>query len=130
MTVETTADIAGQMRRLSDLCDKGVSALRQAAEEAAHAEQAYRQVKARCWVESAQLVHPETGKPETAGAREAWVDGESSDARLGRDLAEGMQRAALEALRTRRQQLSALQSWLAAERAEIQMATYGPEMTP
>lgn len=124
----TPAEMAAEMRRLSENCDKGVAALRTAADEAASAEHAYRHARARAWIESAELVHPVTGKPETAGAREAWVDGQCADARLGRDTAEGMRQAALEALRTRRQQLSALQSLLAAERAEVQMATYGPEM--
>ena len=124
------SDAAAEIRRLSALADKGVPALREAADEAANAEHAYRRTKARCWAESATLTHPETGKPETAGAREAWVDGQCADARMGRDIAEGMRQAALEALRTRRQQLSALQSLLAADRAEAQIAAYHPEVTP
>lgn len=127
---EMAADIGAEMRRLSRLADQGVDALRRAADDAAKAEHMYRLAKARAWVESSQLENPVTGKPETAGAREAWVNGETADARLGRDTAEALRLASLEALRTRRQQLSALQSWLAAERAEIQLATYAPEMTP
>lgn len=125
-----TATIASEMRRLSELCDKGVTALRQAADDVAKAEHMYRHAKARAWVESAALVHPETGKPESAAAREAWVNGQCADARLGRDTAEAARLAVIEALRTRRQQMSALQSWLAAERAEAQIASYAPQVTP
>lgn len=123
------SDAAGEMRRLSALADRGVTALREAADEWAHAEHAYRSLKAKKWIESATLT-TEAGKPESVGARQAWVDGECATARLGRDIADGMRQAALEALRTRRQQLSALQSLLAADRAEAQIAAFQPEMVP
>ena len=105
-------DLAQEARRLSVLIDRGVDALRIAAEEVARAENAYRHAKARAWV---------TAKGELAKEREADVDATTADLRLARDLAEGKRQAALEALRSRRTQLSALQSILAATRSEMEM---------
>lgn len=116
-----TPDDAAEMRRLCDLIDRGVAALREAASEYAHAENAYRHAKARAWT-----LAP-TG---TVSERGAWVDGETADARLGRDLAEGQKVAAVEALRSRRAQLSAWQTAMTAERAEAEFARTTPRSTP
>lgn len=66
----------------------------------------------------------------TAKAKEAWVDAESADLRLTRDLAEAEKLAALEALRSRRQQLSSIQTIVNAERVEAEFARVGPERGP
>ena len=105
-----------ELRRLSRLIDKGLEALRDQATEFARCEQAYRQAKATAWIEA----------PEgTVDAKKAWVEGRTSDARYARDLADGLRQAALEAVRSRRGQLSAWQSWMAAERAEAEFARTG-----
>lgn len=110
-------DMAEEMARLSRLLDQGLQALRDQAREVAESEQAYRRLKAEAWLQA----------PEgTVSERSAWVDGKTADARFARDLAEGMRTAALEAVRSRRTQVSALQSLLAAHRAEADFARTGP----
>ena len=110
-------EMADELRRLSRLLDQGLAALRDQAQELADAEDEYRQAVAVAWVQA-----PEGTVPE----REAWVNGQTSKMRRRRDLAEGMRQAALEAVRSRRTQVSALQSLLAAERAEAEFARTGP----
>ena len=115
------AELAAEVRRLSERIDAGVQALHAAAHQSAHAEHAYRLEKARQWLQVRDGTVPE---------RQAQVDGECADLRLRRDLAEGERMAALEALRSRRTQLSAVQSIAAAHRAEAEHARYGPQDTP
>lgn len=113
----THADMADELRRLSRLLDQGLAALRDQARELADAEHDYRRCKAAAWVSA-----PEGTVPE----REAWVNGQTADQRHRRDLADGLRQAALEAVRSRRTQLSACQSLLAADRAETEFAARGP----
>jgi len=98
-----------ELFRLSALIDSGITALRDAANEAAHAEHDYRKAKAIAWTQAPQGTVP---------VREAWVESETADQRLRLDLAEGQKQAALEAVRSRRQQLSGIQSLLAAHKEE------------
>lgn len=107
------SDLVHEARRLSSLIDAGVKALHESARSLADAEHAYRRAKAEAWV----MV-----KGELAKDREAQVDAAVADLRRERDLCEGQRLAALEALRSRRTQLSALQSILAATRSEIELA--------
>lgn len=115
----TPDEAAAEMRRLSDLIDKGVRALSEAAVEKANAEHAYRLARGRAWVELA-------GEQMLAKEKEDQVNAQTADARLGRDIAEGAEKAALEAQRSRRQQLSALQTWMNGQRAEAEFARTGP----
>lgn len=115
------ADAAKEMRRLSRQIDGGIDVLREQARELAEAEHDYRKSRAVAWVES----------PEgTVAEREAWVDGRTAEARRRRDLADHMTRAALESVRSRRTQVSALQSLLNAEREEMSFARVGPQEGP
>ena len=109
--------MVAEARRLSGLIDKGVQALRTAAQDAATAEQAYRQARANAWL----TVDREA---TTAREREDVVNSVTSGERAERDLAEGERQAALEALRSRRTQLSALQSILSAMRADQEFHTF------
>ncbi len=111
-------EYADEMRRLSRLLDSGLEVLRDQAHEVAEAEHEYRKGVALAWPES-----PEGTVPE----REAWVAGQCAVLRRRRDLAEHMSRAALESVRARRGQLSALQSLLAAHRAEAEFVRTGQE---
>lgn len=114
-------DIAGltaELLRLSKLLDDALSYLRRSTAEYADAEHAYRQGKARAWLDQREGTVPE---------REAWVNGLTADLRRKRDLAEGMRQAALEAVRSRRAQLSALQTIAGAAREEAMLARTGPE---
>jgi hypothetical protein len=104
-------EIADEMARLSRLLDQGLAALRDQARELAEAEREYRRAKAQAWV---------TAPEGTVPQREAFVNGVTADLRYVRDLADGMRSAALEAVRSRRTQVSALQSLLAAHRAEAE----------
>ena len=114
----TPDEIADEMRKLSHLLDGGLAMLREQAVVLADAEATYRQAKARAWVEA----------PDgTAAAKAAYVDGITADLRRARDIADGVRLAALEAVRSRRTQVSALQSLLAAHRAEAEFARTGPE---
>lgn len=101
-------DLVAEARRLSDLLDRGVAALRDAATAYAEAEHAYRLGAAKAY-----LAHGGT-IPE----REAAVYIEVGELKRQRDIAEGLKLAAMEAIRSRRTQLSALQSILAAHREE------------
>lgn len=114
-----STDLTTEMLRLSKLLDDALAYLRRSSEEYADAEHVYREAKARAWVEA----------PEgTVMAREAWVNGTTAAIRRRRDLADGMRQAALEAVRSRRAQLSALQTIANANREEAALARTGPEL--
>jgi hypothetical protein len=106
------AEAEAEVRRLSGLLDAGLEILRSAAEDVARAEQKYRKARAQAWV---------TNTTGTAGFRESQVDGQTADLRYKRDVAEGMRRAALESVRSRSTQLSAVQTLLNAYRAEANL---------
>lgn len=106
-----------EVSRLSTLIDEGIKALTNFARETAEAEHDYRKAKAIAW---------QTAPPGTVPMREAWVDSETAEQRRRLDLAEGSRSAALEAVRSRRQQLSAVQSLLAAYKAEADFNRTAP----
>jgi hypothetical protein len=114
MEIET---LTAEAMRLSALLDKGILALRDAAVVYAHAEHAYREKKSMAYLET------ESG---TVAEREAHVYAIMGEHRLARDLADGERMAALEAVRSRRTQLSAVQSLLAAHKSEADFARTGP----
>jgi len=116
----TLAELVAEANRLSRKIDAGVKALSQAARKAAEAEMDYRQAKSVAWVQQDAGTVPE---------RQAHVDAKVSQQRFARDLAEGERLTALEALRSRRAQLSALQSVAAAWRAEAENGRYGIEVS-
>lgn len=118
---------AEEMVRLSRLVDKGVEALAGQVRAYAQAERDYRLAKAQAWVEAPR---DHDDRRITVPEREAWVNARTADERHLRDVAEGLKQTALEAVRSRRQQLSSWQSLLAAEREEMTFAKYGPETTP
>lgn len=112
-----------EAQRLSHLIDAGIEALREQSKALAVAENAYRKSKAEAWVKVPRDGADDKGQRNwTAGRREAWVDSETADLRMTRDIAEGMRQAALEAVRARRTQISVLQSLLSAEKAEMELA--------
>lgn len=115
-------DYAAEMNRLSGLLDDALAYMRRQTVELANAEETYRQDKAAAWLRVDR-------EGTTAAEREAIVNGVTAEARKARDLAEGMRQAALEAVRSRRTQISALQSLLNADRAEAEISNYGPEAT-
>lgn len=110
MDLET---LTAEAWRLSQLLDKGVAALHEAAMTYAEAEHEYRARKAMAYLET------ESG---TVAEREAHVYALVGEFRRDRDLADGQRLAALEAVRSRRAQLSAVQSVLSAYRSEAELA--------
>lgn len=104
--------------RLSVLLDNGIESLRKYSVEMAHAEHALRVAVAKAWIDAPKGTVPQ---------REAWVEAETADQKLTLDLAESGRYTALEAVRSRRTQLSVLQSVLAAHRSEAELGRYGIE---
>lgn len=109
-------EMTAEMYRLSRLLDAGLDFMRENAAELAEAEHDYRLARASAW-----------GRVEgTAKEREDHVNALTAVQRKRRDTAEHMRQAALESVRSRRTQVSALQSLLNAHRAEAEIDTYGP----
>ena len=106
------ADMSDEMHRLSRLLDRGVAELRTQAGLLANAEHAYRRAKSVAWTKAPDGM--------LAAERGDWVASATADERRVRDLADGVRGAALEAVRSRRTQISALQSLLAAHKAEAE----------
>jgi hypothetical protein len=112
-----------EFTRLSGLLEQGLDALKRHVAGYAQAEAEYRKAKAQAWI-NAPRFHEDT--KVTAGEREAWVTGETAALRHTRDIADGMRQAALEAVRSRRAQISALQTLLNAHQEEAKFARTGP----
>src|SRR5690606_20763087 len=107
----------GEAQRLSRLIDDGIRALREQSQVLAARERDYRRAKAEAWVRCPRDSDPRA-RNWSAGRREAWVDAETAGLRFARDMADGLRQAALEAVRARRAQLSALQTLMNAHGEE------------
>lgn len=112
-------ELAAEVRRLSKLLDRGLSTLREAGEAHAEAEHCYRLARGIAWAETA-------GQGMVVPERDATVDAMTADQRRARDIAGALEKSALEAVRSRRQQLSALQSLMAGAREEAAFVRTGP----
>ena len=108
----TLTEMIHESERLSRLIDAGIESLVSASKDMAHAEHALRKATAVAWTNAP------TG---TVPFKEAWVESECAEEKLAFDLAESTRYNALEAVRSRRAQLSALQSIMAAHRAEAEL---------
>ncbi len=124
MTPEVTA-LAADIRTTCDRINAAVHGLVEHAKAEAEAERTYRKAAAVMWIEVST-----TRDRTTAAEREAAVKAATADERYARDVARGMWTASREAVRARQQELSALQSLLKVEQAEVDMARFGPEVTP
>src|SRR5687768_15780233 len=120
--MHTAAEFADEFTRLSRQLDGCLSMVKEQVSAYAQAESAYRAAKAKAWVEAPRY-HGDA--KITAGEREAWVNGATAAERQKRDLADGMRQAALEAVRSRRGQISALQTLLNAHQEEAKFARAG-----
>jgi predicted nucleic acid-binding Zn-ribbon protein len=109
------------LRRLSRQLHGALDWLRDTAPDSADKERQYRKAKALAWV---------TRTEGTAAQRAALVDADTADLRYERDLTEKLERAALEKVRAIRQEISAYQSLMAANRAEAEFARTGPQEGP
>lgn len=110
-------EVADEMRRMSGLLDKAITAVREQSVEYADAENQYRMAHAKAYLAYEGPAH----------ARKAAADLATGDERYRAHLADGMRQAALEAVRSRRAQISALQSLLSAHREEAAFARTGPQ---
>lgn len=113
-------ELASEAFRLSGKIDAGVRELSEQAAAEAECEHDYREARARAWLTVGG----------SAKEKEDQVDSVTAGYRLARDLARGKRQAALEALRSRRQQLSAVQTLVSALKAETEHARYSPEVGP
>jgi len=114
----TLPELVAEARRLSELLDRGVAALRNAGVAYAAAEHEYRAAKAVAYLQT----------EGTVAEREALTYAKVGELRHARDAADATRVAALEAVRSRRTQLSALQSILAAHRSEAEFDRTGPDV--
>ena len=114
----TLPELVAEARRLSELLDRGVAALRNAGVAYAEAEHEYRAAKAVAYLQT----------EGTVAEREALTYAKVGELRHARDAADATRVAALEAVRSRRTQLSALQSILAAHRSEAEFDRTGPDV--
>lgn len=112
-------ELAAEVRRLSHLLDKALRVLREAGAAHAEAEHDYRLDRGQAWAVTA-------GQGMVVPEREAEVDSVTAGKRRDRDLAAALEKSALEAVRARRQQLSALQSLMAGAREEAAFVRTGP----
>lgn len=117
----TTAEMYAEAQRFSAGIDHALESLREHVEKSAAAERDYRKEKAKAWARAKTM-------DMLAKEKEAWVDAETADLRYDRDLADGLRQGALEAVRSRRAQLSKVQTFANVERAEMELARTGPEM--
>jgi hypothetical protein len=101
-----------ESERFSRLIDAGIESLVTASKDMAHAEHALRKATAMAWAKAPSGTVP---------FKEAWVESETADEKLAFDLGETQRYNALEAVRSRRAQLSAIQSIMAAHRAEAEL---------
>lgn len=116
-----TDDLIAEGFRLSQLLDDALAFFRNQVEEAASLEHDYRKARSEAW----QMAPDGRAREE-----EDWVKASTAGARERRDVAEGMKRAAVEAIRSRRQQISLVQSAMSARKSETEFAATGPERTP
>lgn len=121
--MRTSQEFADEFFRLSTLLDQSLNWVKQKVHEYAQAERDYRVAQATAWQMAPRY---RDDMKLTAGEREAWVNGETADLRQTRDTADGLRQAGLEAVRSRRAQISALQTLLNAHQEEARFVRMGP----
>lgn len=116
----TSEKLMKEMWRLSDEIEAGLTHLREVSHAYAVAEHEYRQARSHAWMKT----------HGTVSDREAQVEIRCGNQRHERDLTDNLRTAAMEVLRSRRAQLSALQSLMGAMRAEAEFVRTGPDRSP
>ena len=112
------ADTIRAGRQYSRQLDEALDDLRHQVAAASEAERQYRLTQGTLILEAPS---------GTVDQKRAWLNAECADARYLRDLADGLKQAAVETVRSRRTQLSYVQSRLANEREEAALARTGPQ---
>ena len=114
------AEMVERGRALSKSLNSALDEHRSQAVKAADAEHAYRRVRAERWAQAKGL------DMRSAKERQDWVDAQSADARRERDMAQALAQSALEVIRSRRGQMSLLQSEMNAHKAEADFTRTAP----
>ena len=116
----TLTELYDEMLRLSRQLNAAIDHMTTAAHDHAEADNQYRMARAKAWLNA----------DGTVGARNATADLATGKERYEARLADGMRQAGLEAVRSRRQQISALQSLSGAFRAEAEYGRTSPNLGP
>ena len=112
-----------QLIAASRALDGSLKFLEDSVADFATAERAYRKAKAEAYLRSSG----KNVQEREANAEECRFGDETlGDIRYRRDLAEGLKMAALEGVRSRRTQLSAIQTLASLSKAEAEFARTGP----
>lgn len=119
-TVINVPDLLREMTRLSELLDAAIVNLYEAGLKYADAENTYRMAKAKAYL-------MESRKEHTVAHCEAVRDIATERERLAAHIAEAYKESITEEVRSRRSQLSALQTISNALREELSLARTGPE---
>lgn len=109
--------LTDEMLRLSRSLDEAQAELARCVRDEADADRSFRLAKANAYLATSG----------TVGEREAAVDKTIADERHRAHLAEGLTKSALEAVRSRRTQLSVLQSVAGAVKEELRFTRTAPE---
>lgn len=109
-------DLVEMMLEASRQLDEAQAELQRCVHEESVAEAEYRKAKSNAYLST----------QGTVGEREAMVDKTVAAERQRAHLAEGLSRSALEAVRSRRTQLSCLQTIASSVKEEAALARYGP----
>ena len=119
----TTSELFVEFKMRSQQVDDALAYLRKAVTEWADAEEVYRREKAKSY-----LAHKARTRQVADAKSLAEID--CSKLMHACHIADGMKQAALENVRARRAQLSALQSIAAMNREEAGFAKTGPQFSP
>jgi hypothetical protein len=103
--------------RLSNTLDKAIDSLFTLTKEAAEKDNIHRRAKAQAFLKVLGA--------KNQAEREAKADADFADQRYDAVLAEGLKEATIEQVRGLRNQLSALQTFVAARRSELEATSYG-----
>jgi len=122
VTIETPSpqQLWAELLRLSRQLDDAHDELRRCAFDYATAENTYRKAKAAAYLEADGPV----------AERQAKVDTKCEKERYHAHLSEGLRVSALESVRSRRAQLTAIQTLINATKSELDLARSGPELGP
>lgn len=113
-------EAADAMRPLAEWMHKANKDLREQASAYAEAAHEYRMAWSTAYMRA----------EGTQGDKKAQADFETSSLRLAMELADGFKVSALERIRSARQEISAVQSLLAASKEEAAFARTGPQEGP
>lgn len=119
----TPADVMAELIRLSGLLDDALNYAKDTAHNHAASDDDYRVAHAKAFVTAKH-------DGDTDGTAKKKADIATEGTRRAARYWEDMMRVAIEAVRSRRTQISALQTAGNALRAELEMARTGPQITP